>query len=417
MYLTHLSLTNFRAFTRLDMDVPRRTLLLVGDNAQGKTSILESIYYLATFTSFHAQHDRQLINFLASREPLAVARLVADYRTGDRMRRMEVRLIQESGIPGNGTRLRKEILLDGVKRSVHEAIGAFTAVIFLPQMTRIIEGGPEERRRYLNLALSQTTPGYSQALSDYSQAMTQRNALLKQLFERNGDPEQMVYWDTILADRGATIIHARIAAIQELEQIAARIHHRLTHSEEILRLVYQPAYDPVPQPDGQFALPMQTPVNRSTFSQDRIRQGFIQKLAEIHREEIARGVTTIGPHRDEMRLLSNGIDLGDYGSRGQVRTALLALKLAEVTWIKNKTGEWPLLLLDEILAELDTQRRADLQNYLLEYEQTMLTTTDLNLFDPTFVEQGTVWQVRQGLVSKPDPTTLPISDPKVLHDG
>ena len=117
-------------------------------------------------------------------------------------------------------------------------------------MTRIIEGGPEERRRYLNLALAQATPGYAQALSDYSQALTQRNALLKQLFERGGDPDQLAYWDTLLADRGALIVHARIAAIQELEQLAARIHHRLTHSEEILRLVYQPAYDPLPAPAG-----------------------------------------------------------------------------------------------------------------------------------------------------------------------
>lgn len=401
MYLTRISLTNFRAFTRLDMEVPRRTLLLVGDNAQGKTSILEAIYYLATFTSFHAQNDRQLVNFVASREPLAVARLVADYHSGERQRHLEVRLIQESAGTNGGTRLRKEILLDGAKRSIHEAMGAFTAVIFLPQMTRIIEGGPDERRRYLNLALSQTVHGYSQALSDYSQALSQRNALLKQLCDHGGDPEQLVYWDTLLADRGALIIHARISAVQELEQIAARIHHRLTHSEEILRLVYQPAFDPAPQPDGQFALPLHAPVNRRGFSQERIRQGFQQKLADLRREEIARGVTTIGPHRDEMRLLSNGIDLSDFGSRGQVRTALLSLKLAEVAWIKAKTGDWPVLLLDEILAELDTQRRADLQYYLLEYEQTLLTTTDLNLFDPGFVSQGTVWQVEQGFVREP----------------
>lgn len=404
MYLTHLSLTNFRAFTRLDMEVPRRTLMLVGDNAQGKTSILEAIYYLATYTSFHARNDRQLINFLASREPLAVTRLVADYRSsgaaGEKSHRLEVRLIQESSGNG-GNRLRKEILLDGVKRTMHQAMGAFTAVIFLPQMTRIVEGGPEERRRYLNLSLAQTVPGYSQALSEYMQALSQRNALLKQLAERGGDPDQLAYWDTLLTDRGARIIFERIAAVQELEQLAARIHHQLTGSHEILRLVYQPAYDPVSRPEGQYALPMQAPVNRSGFSQDRIRQGFMQRLAELRREEIARGITTIGPHRDEMRLLSNGIDLGDFGSRGQVRTALLALKLAEVTWIKNRTGDWPVLLLDEILAELDMQRRVDLQRYLLEYEQTMLTTTDLSLFDPNFIEQGAVWQVEQGFVRTP----------------
>ncbi len=401
MYLTRLSLTNFRAFSRLDMEVPRRTLLLVGDNAQGKTSILEAIYYLATFSSFHAQNDRQLINFLTSREPLAVARLVSDFYSGGRPHHLEVRLIQESSGGNSSIRLRKEILLDGVKRNVYEAMGAFTAVIFLPQMTRIIEGGPEERRRYLNLALAQTTSGYSRSLSEYAQALSQRNALLKQIFERGGDPEQLVYWDNLLTERGAAIIHARIGAVQELEQIAARIHQRLTHGEEVLQLNYQPSYDPLPQPEGQFALPLQSPVNRSTFSLERIRQGFMQKLAEVRREEVARGVTTIGPHRDEIRMLSNGIDLGDYGSRGQVRTAMLALKLAEVTWIKNRTGEWPVLLLDEILAELDIQRRTDLQSFLTEYEQTMLTTTDLNLFDPNFVEQGTVWQVEQGFIKVP----------------
>ncbi len=401
MYLTHLSLTNFRAFARLDMDVPRRTLLLVGDNAQGKTSILEAIYLLATFTSFHAPNDRQMINFMAIREPLAVARLVAEFRSAEKLHHIEVRLIQENNPNGAQVRFRKEILLDGIKRTVHEAIGQFNAVIFLPQMMRVIEGGPDDRRRYLNLALAQAMPGYSRALHEYTQALAQRNALLKQLNERGGDPEQVVYWDSLLVERGALLIHARIAALQELEQLAARIHHRLTNGQEVLRLVYQPGYDPVSRPEGQIALPMQTSVNRTGFSQERIRQGFLQRLADVRREEVARGVTTVGPHRDDIRFMSNGIDLGDFGSRGQVRTAMLALKLAEVTWMKNRTGEWPVLLLDEILAELDVQRRADLQSYLNEYEQTMLTTTDLHLFNAAFARESTVWQVEQGMVKVP----------------
>jgi DNA replication and repair protein RecF len=399
MYLTHLSLTNFRAFTRLDMDVPRRTLLLVGDNAQGKTSVLEAIYYLATFTSFHAATDRQLINFLAGQESLAVGRLVADYQRGTTRHHLEVRLIQESnGIVGPA-RFRKEILLDGVKRSANEATGHFSAVIFLPQMTRIIEGSPEERRRYLNLAISQVVVGYPQALSDYQQALTQRNALLKLLGERGGDQGQMVYWDGILADRGAVLLFARITAVQEIERLAARIHARLTNGAEVLQLVYQPSYDPLPQPEGQFAFPLQTAVNRSGLSLDQIRSGFIGRLAAVRPEEIARGVTTIGPHRDELRFLSNGIDLGDFGSRGQIRTALLSLKLAEALWIRDRVGQWPVVLLDEIMAELDDHRRADLLTYLGECDQTLLTTTDLKLFSPDFAAETTVWQVRQGVVS------------------
>ena len=399
MYLTRLSLTNFRAFTRLDMDVPRRLLLLVGDNAQGKTSVLEAVYYLATFTSLQAQADRQLINFLASSEAMAVTRLVAEFQRGERRHKMEVRLILDATAI-NGGRLRKEILVDGVKRPAHEAMGAFNAVIFLPQMTRIIEGGPDERRRYLNLALSQAVPGYALALSEYNQVVTQRNALLKQLAERgSGDNEQLGYWDDLLAQRGALLIHARIAAVEEMERQAARIHHRLTHSQEILRLVYQPSYDPLGRPEGQYSLPIQAQAYRNAFTREQIQKGFLARLAAVRQEEISRGVTTLGPHRDELRFLANGVDLGDFGSRGQVRTALLALKLAEVGWLHERTAQWPVLLLDEILAELDTQRRVDLQAYLRESEQVLMTTTDLKLFEPDFVEQSTLWNIKAGCVA------------------
>jgi DNA replication and repair protein RecF len=395
MHLTHLSLTDYRAFTRLDMDVPRRVLVLVGANAQGKTSVLEAIYYLATFNSFHTHTDRQLINFLASDRSPAVARIVAGFQKGSQAHRLEVRLILENS--GGGGRFRREILCDGVKRSTTEALGMFNAVIFLPQMTRIIDGEPEERRRYLNLALGQAVPGYALALSEYDKALAQRNALLRQLAEHGGEAGQLRTWDELLAERGAVIIQARIAAVQELERLAARLHHRLTHTQEVLRVVYQPAYDPL-EPVGQYALPLQTGQQRGSFSREQIRQGFVRRLESLRSEEIARGVTTCGPHRDELRFLSNGVDLGDFGSRGQVRTALMALKLAEMGWLKERTGQWPVLLLDEILAELDLQRRADLLETLAECEQAILTTTDLGLFAGPFVEQTTIWQVKEGRV-------------------
>ncbi len=397
MYLKHLSLTNFRNFARLDLDIPRRVVVLVGDNAQGKTSLLEAVYFLAAFTSFQTHADRQLVNFLATRENLAVGRLVADYQRGSSSHRLEVRLILEpTGI--NGKRLRKEVLLDGVKRQMGDVIGHFNAVIFVPQMSQIVEGGPDERRRYLNLALAQTIPSYARALSEYSQALSQRNALLKLLSERGGDPGQLGVWDETLTRLGAQIILWRIQAVQELERLAARVHHQLTRGKEVLRLAYQPAFDPLPDPQGQFALPLDTPVDRSGLELEEIRRGFLERLEQLRGEEIARGVTTIGPHRDELRFLSNSIDLGDYGSRGQMRTALLSLKLAEVQWMKAATGQWPVILLDEVMAELDLQRRADLLNYLGESEQVLLTTTDLSLFTPEFSGQAEIWQVRAGTV-------------------
>ncbi len=396
MRLTHLSLFNFRNFSRLDVDVPGKTVLLVGDNAQGKTSLLEAIYFLATLASFHASQERQLINFLAGREALAVARIVADFQRGRRSHRLEVRLIQETNGLEAVPRLRKEVLLDGAKMKASEAVGHFNAVLFLPQMLSIVDGAPEERRRYLNLALAQVTPHYASALADYTHALTQRNALLKQLSEYSGDPSQLDYWDDLVSDSGAQVIFHRIRAVQELERLAVRLHSELTQGCEVLRLSYQPAYDPLPQTPGQYPLALDAPVDRTGFTQEQIRLGFGEKLRRMRQEEIARGVTTIGPHRDELRFLSNAIDLGNYGSRGQVRTAVLALKLAEVAWMKEKTGHWPVLLLDEVLAELDLQRRADLLGRLADCEQALLTTTDLDLFNPDFVRQNTLWRIQGG---------------------
>ncbi len=400
MRLTHLSLTNFRNFTRLDLDVPGGTVMLFGNNAQGKTSLLEAIYFLATLTSFHASSDRQLINFIEARQDLAVGRIVADFCRGTENHRLEVRLIQEPNGQNGNKHLRKELLLDGVKRKSSEVIGQFNAVLFLPQMMGVIEAGPEERRRYLNLALSQVISHYQAALAEYNKSLLQRNALLKQLYERRGDVTQLDYWDDQIASSGAQLIYARIRAVQELEKLAARAHRELTRANEVLRLNYQPAYDPLPQAPGQLSLPLEAAVDRFGFSQEQIRKGFLESLAKLRSEEIARGVTTIGPHRDELRFLANGIDLGTYGSRGQSRSAILALKIAEVAWMNAKSGHWPILLLDEVLAELDTERRYDLLARLDQSEQVLLSTTDLDLFDPEYVNKAIVWRVTAGRVEK-----------------
>jgi DNA replication and repair protein RecF len=265
-------------------------------------------------------------------------------------------------------------------------------------MVQVIEGGPEERRRYLNLALAQTAPGYAGELSEYTQALTQRNALLKSLHEHGGDPSELDFWDETLTRTGSEIILKRIEAVQELEKLAARIHHDLTRGGEVLRLSYQPAYDPLARADGQKPLPLKTSLDRSGLKKEEVRQGFRQALEKGRAEEIRRGVTVLGPHRDELRFLANGVDLSDFGSRGQVRTTLLALKLAEIEWMKARTGQWPVLLLDEVLAELDTQRRSDLLTFLAHIEQALLTTTDLKLFTPAFVQKGEIWDVSYGSV-------------------
>jgi DNA replication and repair protein RecF len=394
MQLQRLSLTQFRNFARLDVEVPQAPVLIVGRNAQGKTSLLEAIYYLATLSSFHAESDRQLVNFIEARKPLAVARLQAGYRRGQGNHQIEVRVIKEQ--TRNGVdRSRKEVLIDGAKKRASEAAGQLQAVLFLPQMLQIIEGSPSHRRRYLDLALSQVQFGYADQLSEYESVLSQRNALLKQLGENGGDAGQLDFWDERLSMRAAQILASRFKALGELDALAGRLHHELTRGAEVLRLNYQPSYDPMPAPDKQRVL-IQEPTDRSSIDQSKIEAGYLKALKQSRGEDLARGSTSIGPHRDELRFLGNGIDLGSYGSRGQVRTTLLTLKLAELEWMQARSGHRPVLLLDEVLAELDETRRADLLSRLSSEQQVLLTTTDFNLFTPEFLKTAQRWEIEGG---------------------
>jgi DNA replication and repair protein RecF len=281
-----------------------------------------------------------------------------------------------------------------------ELYGQFNAVTFLPQMMRIVDSSPADRREYLDEILSQVEPGYARHLADYNKALTQRNALLKNLGEQGGDVRQLEAWDGLLAQRGAPIMVARIQALKQLEAFALPIHQELTRQSEVLRFAYQPSYEPMPAPKGQLALPVQSVLDRSGIGMQELDEGFHKAIHAAYRQDISRGMPTLGPPRDEFRFLSNRVDLGDYGSRGQARTALLSLKFAEVQWMHTKTGEWPVLLLDEIMAELDPQRRLDLLLVLNAVEQAFLTSTDPDLFSPEFRSRHEIWQLQDGIVTQ-----------------
>ena len=400
MILTHLSLSDFRSYVRLDTEIPRRILLLSGGNAQGKTSILEGLFYCASFASPLATSDRQLINFNVLNDPIAVARIIAEFEREGSSHRMEVRIILENAEKAG--RIRKEILVDGVKSGAQKAIGTFPCVLFLPQMTRILEGPPDERRRYLNIMLSQSIPGYARALSEQKQILTRRNALLKLLAERQTDPQQMDYWDQMLAERAAVLIRHRMDALTALKKIAQNIHLELTGGKELLDLGYLPGFDPVDpyaalRRSGQF-IAEENEIYRLD-EKERVSR-YVKFLKEYREPDIRRGSTTAGPHRDDFSIFSSGIDLCTFGSRGQIRTALLSLKLAEIEWMREHTGTAPLLLLDETLAELDERRGIDLLNRLEQYDQAILTTTDQAHFPQSFAEKNTIWQVSRGIIQK-----------------
>ena len=399
MRLAHLSLTNFRNFARLETEFPAGTTLFVGSNAQGKTSLLEAVHYLCGASSPHAGSDRQLINFLALRQPAPFARLAAEIERRGRPMRVEIRLVLEPGLPGDEVRLQKEVLVNGVKRRVTDLAGGFNAVLFLPQDLRVLEGAPAERRRHLDELLAQADAAYAHSLHEYGRALTQRNALLKSLQERSGNGEELLYWDEQLAEHGASLIRARLLALVELERLAIPIHAALTRQAERLRLEYLPSYDPAPQPENQLGLPLEISVDRTGIARESIRDGFRSALERSRPESIARGVTPLGPHRDDVRFIANGIDLRLYGSRGQNRTAMLSVKLAQVEWLHGRTGEWPVLLLDEVLAELDQHRREDLLAHIGSVEQAMLTGADLAMFSDDFRRKANIWEIRDGTIA------------------
>lgn len=399
MLLRHLSLTNFRNFIRLEAQLPPGPSLLIGDNAQGKTSFLEAIYYLTSASSTHTTSDRQLINFLAMREAQPFSRLLAEIDKGDRIHRVEIRIVLDARDPPAEARLRKDVLINGVKRRVSDLPSTFNAVLFLPQDMQVIEGSPSGRRRQLDDIISQADPVYTEALSAYGKALTQRNALLKQFQEVRRDADQLRVWDEQLAEHAAALMRARAIALRELEAHAEPIHARLSRGRETLRLEYAPAYDPLLQAHGQLGLQMDAPIDHASINRSDLQRGMLERWQAGLDEDIRRGATQIGPHRDDFRFLANGLDLHLYGSRGQNRTAMLALKLAEVAWLRERTSEWPVLLLDEVLAELDSQRRGDLLQAVSEANQAVLTAADRDMFTDSFCRMATLWQVKGGEVT------------------
>jgi DNA replication and repair protein RecF len=397
MYLQHLTLTNFRNYARLEVDLHDGPVVLVGANAQGKTNFLEAIYYLATSRSPYAGADHQLINWLAEDDALPYARLEGDVTTAaGRTTRIEITLQKETN--ANGERLRKVIRVDGVDRRAMDLLGRLNVVLFVPQDLALVEGSPSGRRRYLDAALCQVDPVYCRSLSEYGKVISHRNALLKRIRENMAGPGELAYWDERAAACGAVLIAGRRLLLHDLEALAQAVHRDLTGGAELLELRYLPGF--VPTTGDQLALDLPNLDLNCELSAEEVAPQFHEALEAGHRRAIERGVTLIGPHRDEIRFQVNGRDLGDYGSRGQARTAVMALKLAELQWMRDVVGEWPVLLLDEVVAELDASRRAYLLQAVEQVNQAVLATTEAELFSADFLARAENWRVVAGQITK-----------------
>jgi DNA replication and repair protein RecF len=399
MHLEHLSLTNFRNYARLEVTFPpNRPIVLHGANAQGKTSLLEAIYYLAASRSPYTASDRQLIHWRAEDEPYPYARLsaeVSSQRQG--FNRVEMALVLERAADGSA-RFKKTIRINGADRRVMDLVGLVAVVLFLPQDLALIEGSPIERRTFMDNTLSQVDRDYAQALATYEKILPQRNALLKRIAEGQAGVSELDYWDEQLVASGSILISLRQKFLRELELSAQQAHLDLTGRREILTLSYQPSFLPTVEGSGQLSFNTLGLDLHRELAPEAIAPQFAARLGAEQRESVERGMTLCGPHRDELRLNINNRDAGLYGSRGQARTAVMALKLAELSWMQARIGEWPILLLDEVAAELDALRRAYLLERIDGVTQTLLTTAEMEIFPPAFVRRATIWQVTDGTI-------------------
>jgi DNA replication and repair protein RecF len=310
--------------------------------------------------------------------------------------------------------VRKQVRINGVPKRGLDLIGRLRVVLFLPEDVSLVSGSPAERRRYLDIMLCQISPVYCRALTDYNRAVMQRNSLLRRLRDEGGDVAQLDFWDEQLAESGSLIYGRRSDALRSLDDMAGLRHGELSGGER-LHLVYLPGFDPdrpVTEMSGSGQALKQAriadaPMPYRVFPQDEVKGRMSERLRRLRRREIAAGTSLSGPHRDDVAFVVDEHELRLYGSRGQQRTAALALKLAELRLMRDETGDSPLLLLDDVMSELDATRRHSLLDALEEVTQALVTTTDWGDFAPEMLRQARTMCVNGGRLN---PATPPLGE-------
>ena len=402
MHIEHLSLTNFRTYARLEIDLQARIHMFQGANAQGKTNLLEAIYYLATTKSPLTSSDRELIHWQAEEEVIPFARVEGVFQRGESRHTIEITLVTERDAANSqGTAsFKRQIRFNGVNRRAMDILGQVNEVLFLPEDTVLVSGSPSDRRRYLDVMLCQLSPVYCRKLSHYGRIISQRNALLRRVREGKARVGELSYWDERAAELGGYVLCQRQWAVSELNKHVQEIHPSLTGGDELLTVVYESSL----AERSSLAL-ADSPRNGQGRPQEEqvqtISQVLCQTLQSVRREELARGVTTVGPHRDDLHFLLNGRDATVYGSRGQQRTIALALKIGEMLLMHAETGEMPILLLDDVLSELDDRRGQFLLDAVSRAEQVLITATDLHGYPRGFLDSVVLWQVSAGRIFQP----------------
>ena len=357
MIIKSLELADFRNYETLNISFDKGTNILYGDNAQGKTNILEAIYVSATTKSHKGSKDKEIVNF--NKEEAHIRTYLEkediEYRVD-----MHLRKSKSKGIAIDGQKIKKAA----------DLLGLLNVVFFSPEDLSIIKNGPSERRRFADMELCQLDSFYLYNLNHYNKIINQRNKLLKDMYFNPGLKETLNIWDSQLVSFGSKIIERRKLFVKQLCEIIGEIHNKLSGGKENLIVKYEP--------------------NVSI-------EEFEMRMMENQEKDIRYKMTQAGPHRDDFSFIVNGIDIRKFGSQGQQRTAALSLKLSEIELVKKMTKDTPVLLLDDVLSELDSNR----QNYLLNSIgdiQTIITCTGLDEFINNRFEINRIFKVTNGVV-------------------
>ena len=357
MIVKSLELNHFRNYTNLEIDFEAGTNILYGDNAQGKTNILEAIYLSGTTKSHKGSKDKEIIQFGEDESHIRIF-----------IEKQEKQFQIDMHLKKNRT---KGIAIDQIPiKKASELFGILNIVFFSPEDLNIIKNGPAERRRFMDLELCQLDKIYLSELAKYNKILNQRNKLLKDIYFRPDVKDTLPIWDMQLLEYGQKIIKSRRKFVSELNEIVTQIHSKISGGREEMILTYEP-----------------------NVTEDLLEQ----ELIRVQEKDLKLGQTTVGPHRDDMSFTIHGVDIRKFGSQGQQRTSALSLKLSEIELVKKVIKDTPVLLLDDVLSELDSNR----QNYLLNNicgTQTIITCTGLDEFIRNRFEINRVFEVINGEV-------------------
>lgn len=367
MRVSSVTLRNFRNYIDQFMKPHPAINIITGPNAQGKTNMLEAIYYSLRGRSFRAEKDKDVISWQSEQTLLQTE---VEYAARSFTIQWKIR-------EGN-----KKLLFNGAETPRTE-LDHLGVVLFCPEDLHLIKGSPQERRHFLDYDVGPLNPTYSRIWRQYARVLTQRNTLLKEIRDRRANQEMLEIWDEQLYRHGARVVFLRLQVLKRLIPVARSIHHRLTQGNEELQAKY-----------------LSSLVLEPGLSEDQIYQIFAAASQKVRNLEIQRCQTLLGPHRDDLSLAINGIEAKTFGSQGQQRTVTLSLKLSQLELWHKEYGDYPVLLLDDVLFELDRNRQSMLLDKVQDKVQTFITTSFTGGIEEVIRGAGALWQVNEGRLSK-----------------